>query len=108
MKFEDLIEELRNHWPEEIAWKSEGELVSIEELASEKMIGLKYELIYRNLSYSLMLFLYKNKPPYSINIEEIEWHDVKDIFESRLSKWRSIDDGITADIEARELYYRMN
>ncbi len=108
MKYEDLKLKVKESWPEVIEPDERYQLVKIEEIASEKMIGLKYELLYRNLSYSLLLYLLENRTYSSVSIDGVDWDEVKTIFENRIDSWTLDDDGFTSDINARDIYYKFN
>lgn len=109
MVFCKLVKEVRNHWPLLIYWRSKSELVQAEENISEKMIGLKDELLYRELSYSLMIYLSGKDCPKSGQLfDDIDFNQVKNLFERRISAWKEEDDDFSSDVAARERYFSDN
>lgn len=81
----------------------------MEELISEKMIGMEDELLYRELSYSLMLY-FRKMPQSSLrmSINEVNWDEVKTTFEQRIGDWHIDNDGFTSDMASRNDYYKDN
>lgn len=109
MAFSKLVKEVKKHWPSLIYWRSKSELVQTEENISEKMIGLKDELLYRELSYSLMIYLSgKDCPTSGQSFNDIDFDQVKELFERRISSWKEEDNGFSSDTAARERYFADN
>jgi len=109
MDFSKLVKEVKKHWPSLIYWSSKSELIQAEENISEKMIGLKDELLYRELSYSLMIYLSRKNCPKSGQLfDDVDFDQVKELFERRISSWKKEGNGFTSDVAARERYFADN
>lgn len=109
MTFENLIKKIKKYWPEFICAETPSELGDIEDIASEQMIGWEDELLYRELSWSIRIYLHHHKGlPISIAFDDIDLNKVKSIFERRIGEWKKENDGWTSDMKARAKYYADN
>lgn len=109
MTFENLVKKIKKYWPTLISAKTPSELGDIEDIASEQMIGWEDELLYRELSWSMKIYLHHDKGlPVSIAFDDIDFKKVKSIFERRIDEWTKDNDGFTSDMKARAKYYADN
>ncbi|EGU32422.1 hypothetical protein [Vibrio scophthalmi] len=109
MKFVHIVSVVKSYWPLEFMWEGKSKLVFMEELISEKMIGMEDELLYRELSYSLMLYFWEMpQPSLRVKINEVNWDDVKTIFEQRIGTWNIDNDVFTSDMKSRNDHYKDN
>lgn len=80
MKFNVLKSTVKQCWPTTISWKEKFQLINLEEVSSQKMIGLDHEFLYRTLSYSLLIYFLESKISSPVPIESVDWQRVKAVF----------------------------
>ena len=109
LQFSKVYDFVASKWPDTLCPEASSDLVRLEEGISSSLIGVDYELVYREMSYSIMLVLSEAEELGALILKkEIDRDSVRAKFEERIASWTKEDDGFTSDMKGRRKYNQSN